>query len=355
MLSVAERKGGTVRVKALTRRRRVLRVGAEDVTRPPEIAGRIELPTPFTPAKPAFQASVARNLQRFVERARTSSDPRRSEATDAAVGLDLFDHPVASCPSLDAHMRALSRLRRLDREIIQLEREVGRRAKSLAAVFDRVLQMLEEWGYLDGWALTDRGEQLVRIYHESDLLIAEAIGEGLFGGLGPAALTGVLSGFVYEARNSGPDLEPWFPDPEAAAAAAQLAELALAVAADERSLGLPETRQPDWGFSGLAHGWAAGDDLDHLLGDDLPGGDFVRTTRQLLDLLRQLADAATAPGTADTARRAVDAVHRGVVAASSAIATAPDPPSDLTAATGDDRHAGAPTSDVGGLAGDPPS
>ena len=157
---------------------------------------------------------------------------------------------MAGCADRDAHLRALSRLRRLDRELTQLEREVGRRSQSLAAVFDRVLQMLEGWGYLDGWALTDRGEQLVRIYHESDLLVAEAVGEGLFDGLDPAALTGVASGFVYEARNSGPDLEAWFPGPEAESAAAQLAELALALAADERSLGLPETRTPDWGFSG---------------------------------------------------------------------------------------------------------
>ena len=35
VLSVAERKGGAVRVKVLTRRRRVLRIGADDVTRPP--------------------------------------------------------------------------------------------------------------------------------------------------------------------------------------------------------------------------------------------------------------------------------------------------------------------------------
>jgi ATP-dependent RNA helicase HelY len=42
-------------------------------------------------------------------------------------------------------------------------------------------------------------------------------------------------------------------------------------------------------------------------------GDFVRTCKQLLDLLRQIAEVAPAP-TAEVARRAGAAVNRGVVA-----------------------------------------
>jgi ATP-dependent RNA helicase HelY len=341
VLSVAQRRAGTVRVKALTAARRLLRIGADDLAETPTVVGRLTLPEPFTPSKPAYQRQVADALAALgaSERGAPAADGRRSDEAD--------DHPVAGCPDRDAHLRASARLRRLDRELGQLEREVGQRTQSLAAVFDRVLQMLEAWGHLDGWALTERGEQLVRIYHESDLLIAEALGEGLLAGLEPAALAGVVSGFVYEPRNSGPDLEPWFPSAAASDAARRLAELAAAVASDERSLGLPETRVPDWGFSGLAHGWAAGDELDHLLGEDLPGGDFVRTTRQLLDLLRQLADASADPDLVASARAATNAVHRGVVAASSAIASGSDP--DASAGVGDDETAGAPDRGAGGV------
>ena len=50
---------------------------------------------------------------------------------------------------------------------------------------------------------------------------------------------------------------------------------------------------PDAAFFPLAHAWAAGDRLDHVLGDEgLTGGDFVRTIKQLVDLLRQIGDAA---------------------------------------------------------------
>jgi ATP-dependent RNA helicase HelY len=90
----------------------------------------------------------------------------------------------------------------------------------------------------------------------------------------------------------------------------------------EDEAGLPETRPPDAGFSALAHGWAAGKDLEAvLLDEDLTGGDFVRNVKQLIDLLRQVGNVAPTPATAATARSAADALFRGVVAASSTVAT----------------------------------
>jgi ATP-dependent RNA helicase HelY len=175
--------------------------------------------------------------------------------------------------------------------------------------------MLEQWGHLDGWKLTERGERLVRIYHESDLAIAEALEEQLFDDVTASELAGLASSFVYESRASGPDLSPWFPRRDIEQRSDQLDALTRSIANDEISLGLSVTRSPDAGFFALAHAWAAGDDLDHLLADDdMPGGDFVRTIKQLVDLLRQISetDAPCAP----TASEAADLLHRGVVAVS---------------------------------------
>ena len=49
------------------------------------------------------------------------------------------------------------------------------RSESLARQFDRVLRVLESWGYVDGWSLTPAGRLLTRLNAETDLLIAEAI------------------------------------------------------------------------------------------------------------------------------------------------------------------------------------
>ncbi|HEX2063298.1 MAG TPA: hypothetical protein VHE80_02640, partial [Acidimicrobiales bacterium] len=88
----------------------------------------------------------------------------------------------------------------------------------------------------------------------------------------------------------------------------------------EEEAGLPLTRPPDAGFLALAHAWAAGKGLEDVMADgEMSGGDFVRNVKQLVDLLRQLAEVAPDPATAATARRTADAVFRGVVAASAVV------------------------------------
>ena len=93
-------------------------------------------------------------------------------------------HPVASCPGARAHLRALDRAERLARDLERLQRRVRGRLESLARQFDRVLRVLEAWAYVDGWTLTENGNRLARLYHESDLLIAECLSQGLLDGLG---------------------------------------------------------------------------------------------------------------------------------------------------------------------------
>jgi ATP-dependent RNA helicase HelY len=87
----------------------------------------------------------------------------------------------------------------------------------------------------------------------------------------------------------------------------------------ERDRGVPVTRDLDLGFAWAAYRWADGQNLDRVLagaeqaGTELSGGDFVRWTRQLIDLLDQLAKVADEP-VASVARTAVGRVRRGVVA-----------------------------------------
>jgi ATP-dependent RNA helicase HelY len=101
--------------------------------------------------------------------------------------------------------------------------------------------------------------------------------------------------------------------------------LAVALNEDEEGAGLPLTRLPDPEFMVTAHDWAAGHDLEAVLGDGaMSGGDFVRNAKQLIDLLRQLGDVAPDPRTAASARSAVDGVFRGLVAASSVVTTTDD-------------------------------
>ena len=229
--------------------------------------------------------------------------------------------PVATCPDLRRHLRAADRVERLAREVERLQDQVKGRSESLARQFDRVLRVLTAWGYVDGWSLTENGERLGRLYHDADLLVAETLPAGLFDGLDPPGVAALASCFTFEARGQEAPA-PWLPTRQLKDRWTSVEELARELVQAEDEAGLPHTRLPDAGFSAYAHDWAAGRDLERLLGDqELSGGDFVRNVKQLIDLLRQLGDVAPVPATAAACRAAADALFRGVVAASSVVTT----------------------------------
>jgi ATP-dependent RNA helicase HelY len=136
--------------------------------------------------------------------------------------------------------------------------------------------------------------------------------------LDPAELAACVSSLVYEARG-GPEGPPGEeaapPTARVRAALDRLAELQDEIHSHEEAEGLELTRPLDPGFADLAHRWARGDSLDEVLAyEEITPGDFVRVTKQLIDLLRQIAQVAEDPALADTARAAVDGCQRGVVA-----------------------------------------
>jgi ATP-dependent RNA helicase HelY len=328
VLSTSRRKGGDVRVRAITSERRVITLGPRDFPAPPGAVAAVTLPSPYAPHNHAFQRQVASALTAV------RIDPEKTRLRGSAVSRHwrgavamsqaaaAESHAVASCPDARAHLRALDRADRLARDVERLERRVKGRLESLARQFDRVLRVLEAWGYVDGWTLTENGLRLARLYHESDLLIAEVISQGLLDGLGEAEMAAMVSVFTYEARGQQSESVPLFPTPRLRRRWTDITRLAGELNAAEDEAGLPLTRAPDAGFVGLAHAWAAGEDLAEVIEDEeMSGGDFVRNMKQLIDLLRQVGEAATEPATAKAARAAADRLMRGVVAASSVLAS----------------------------------
>jgi ATP-dependent RNA helicase HelY len=317
VISTANRRGDDVRIGALTPERRYLTLSARDFRFPPRPVGRVELPVPYSPRNPVFRREVAQSLNRV--RPSSPATGAQSRSGRHAPG-SLDDHPVAACGDLRRHLRAAERADRLEKDLRRLERRISGRTESLGHQFDRVLRVLEAWGYVDGWSLTEGGEVLGRIYHECDLLVAEAIRAGLFDGLDPTGVAALASTFTYEARRPEGRPEPWFPSPRLKRRWTELERLATELNLAEDEASLPLTRRPDAGFVAHAHGWAAGEELSEVIVDEaVSGGDFVRNIKQLIDLVRQLGDIAPDPATAKSAREAADRLFRGVVAASSVL------------------------------------
>ncbi len=313
------RRGGDSRLKVVTDHRKVLTLGTADFDDAPSPVGHVDLPVPYAPNSRDFQQKVARRLQRTRLRDPEKGRRRRDVAAHVEAQAIADAHPVARCPDRDRHVRSIGQLRRLRSEVDELERSVKGRTESLARRFDRVLRLLDAWGHLDGWALTDKGTRLAHLYHECDLLIAETLDAGLLDDLDPASLAGLVSVFTYEHRSSTPPPAPWFPSRKVRERFEAISDLAKELQADEHRAGLTLTRDPDPGFVALAYAWGAGEDLDDVLEDEeLSGGDFVRNVKQLIDLLRQLGETSR-PETARVANQAADQLLRGVIAASSMV------------------------------------
>ena len=203
----------------------------------------------------------------------------------------LLEHPVEADP--DAVRAAAGggpgRPRRRARSTSCASACAGR-SQSISRDFDRVLRILDSWGYVDGWSLTDVGHILARTFHECDLLIVECLRQGIFDGLEPAALAGLVSVFVYEHRSPEPPPAPWFPSPAAKRRWQRIAAVSAELQAIEDEAGLGMHRAPDPTFIAVAYAWAAGEGFAEVVeAEELSGGDFVRTMKQLIDLLRQLA------------------------------------------------------------------
>jgi ATP-dependent RNA helicase HelY len=324
VVSTARRGGGELRlaVTASDGARRVLT--ARDFVAVPRPIAHVTLPDPYRPHASSYLREVAARLRDV--RLRPEEGPE--EGTDGSRGAKAVAlatvaeaHPVATCPELRAHLRAAERADRLDAEAQRLERSIRSRTESLARQFDRVLRVLEVWAYVEGWSLTAAGERLARLYHECDLLVAEALGQGLFDGLDAPSVAALASTFTYASRGpADPASTPWFPSARVRQRWVAVEALAERLNRAESTGGLPATRRPDAGFVAAAHAWTAGGDLSQVIADEeISGGDFVRNAKQLIDLLRQLGELAPDPATAAACRRAADEVFRGVVAASSVV------------------------------------
>ncbi|MDQ1404209.1 MAG: ATP-dependent helicase HelY [Actinomycetota bacterium] len=311
VLSTQHRKEWDLRLKVLTLEHHVLLLGPRDFIVAPHTVGQVDLPIPFAPNNRGFQ----RKAVELLRHARVKESPPQA----AAAGGAGPGHPAAACPDLDRHLRALDRATKLEREAKRLERLIRGRAESLARQFDRVLRLLDHWGYVDGWSLTEAGGILARVYHEADLLVAECLRSGLLDDLDVPTVAGLASAFTYEARGPEGGPEPQLPDRTARERWAHIEHVAHELNLAEEEAGLPATRPPDAGFFALAYGWAAGRELAGLLGDQMTGGDFVRNIKQLIDLLRQMGDVAPDPVTRRQARQAADALFRDVVASSSVV------------------------------------
>ena len=177
--------------------------------------------------------------------------------------------------------------------------------------------MLEELDYIEGDEVTPAGRRLAALNTELDLLAAECLRRGTWAGLPPADLAACVSALTFESRRPDDASPVRLPHGQAREVLAGMLTLWGELSAVEDGQHLSFLRQPDLGLAWTVHAWARGTSLDKLVGPDLTAGDFVRSMKQLIDLLGQLAVADGGGELGKTAHAASDLLRRGVVAYSS--------------------------------------
>lgn len=305
VISSAHRTDG-VRVTLLTSRKTIVNVTAADLRTPLWTLGHVDLPQPYSPHRPQFQAEAARRLSRARLR------PTRRGSRDA----DLSRHPVEDDPDLLERLQAAQRGDRVERDLRELRKRSAGQERTVARRFDDVIALLNRWGHVENWTLTDAGAVLARTFHESDLLVAEAVSRGLLDGFDAISTAALASVFSYEHRSPDAPPPPWFPSSKVRRRWHDIEALSHKLAGEEERAGLTVHRSPDPTFLAVAYAWASGEGFAELVAEEeLTGGDFVRTMRQLIDLLRQLAQVAPHRTTRQRCGEAADLLRRGVVAA----------------------------------------
>ena len=319
------KKGGTLAVvlavrearpTVLTDDRSFFRLATHDFHEPPKALTRIQLPRSGSTRSARFSRDVAATLTSLHVRpprkaTGPASDPTvEREAT--RLEAEARAHPCRACPERQAHERWAERTDKLVQQIKGVDRRIKLRTETLARRFDRVLGVLGQLGYVDGWHLTDKGRRLTRIYGEGDLLVGEALAAGMLDDLRPSEVAALVSTVVYEARERTP-LPGVLPTAALADGYERLQRLWRQIRRAEDAHEVQICRELEPGFAGPVFAWTEGETLEDVLEEtEMAPGDFVRNCKQLMDLLRQIEEVAE-PDTAARVRAARDAVSHGVV------------------------------------------
>ncbi|MBF4604170.1 DEAD/DEAH box helicase [Curtobacterium sp. VKM Ac-2884] len=242
------------------------------------------------------------------------------QAAITAVRRQMQRHPCHACPDREAHARWAERWWKLKRVNDKLLQQIRSRTGAVATTFDRVTDVLLQLGYLvdagNGEAtVAAGGRRLQRIYGDRDLLVAECLEAGVWKDLTPAQLAAMAATIIYQPRrDDAPGTEHALPRGAFRPALDETLTIWSRLDDIERDARLAGSVPPTPAMAVGMFRWASGSALDDVLRTlDLPAGDFVRWSKQVIDLLDQIRNAGD-DDLAQTARRATDAVRRGIVA-----------------------------------------
>lgn len=311
---------------------RYRRLSPQGLKHPPRVLGRVDVARITSPTRKVRRLVGARmeamGREAPSEQSAAGGSDEELEMAGAldAVKEKMAAHPCRACMHshrcLEAARRAEKTARRMDSS--RRERDSG--CDVVSRRLADVVGLLNDYGFMAGEDLTEKGQTLRRIYNECDLVLVESLHEGVLSQLEPRELVALSSWFIYESRDAE--------DVEAHRAAREglehlegrlgetlewLDERLDAMKRAEEGRGLDILGSTDTGFGEAAWLWAGEAELEQMLVrfPERSVGDMVRVMKQMIDLLRQLAEVSTDPVLSAKLGSAMDLIDRGVVGYSS--------------------------------------
>jgi len=321
----------------LTANKELRRLGIHELDGPALPLARVRIGKGFNPKVPKDRRNLAQQVldavadggARRPDRSATFTLQDSARSEDEAIDTlrrALRAHPCHGCPDREDHARWSERWWKLRRETDALVRAIQQRTNTIAKTFDRVTDLLAAYGFVetdDAGELRPSadGQRLRRVYGEKDLLIALALREGAFGDLDAAELAAFATTVVFAAKRDDGGARPRMPSVSLETSVEAVVRLWSVLEDAEETHRLPLTGEPELGLVWPMYKWARGRGLQETLkGTELAAGDFVRWTKQVVDLLDQLAKVpGMERGFSRLCSEAIGLVRRGVVAYTSVV------------------------------------
>ena len=195
------------RPTVLAQDRKFFRLAARDFVEAPVALTRVPMPRSGSARSARYRRDLAARLVALdIRPPRAPRRPVDARAQEEASRLErrAEAHPCHACPERSDHERWGVRFAQVEQQSAGVERRIRARTETLARQFERVLEVLGDLGYVDDFSILPKGRMLARIYGEGDVLVTEALADGLLDDLGPAEVAALVSTIVFESRERVP-------------------------------------------------------------------------------------------------------------------------------------------------------